>query len=170
VPEEFHVRDLPREDGEHFAASYRRLAEAGFAPQIIDSSSVLVTPRHRTLSEWLKTQPSADEMALMAHRIIELLRGVHALGACHRDVHVDNIVLTKDLTPLLIDPHFMIESDPDKPCYDLFGPDVSGVPVPQAHVMQGGVAAQGVWWDAPVQVRELGPIFGRIDSLIDAED
>lgn len=62
----------------------------------------------------------------------ELLSAVHAEGVHHRDVHLKNVVKGPGGRPLLIDWETAIEY-PSEFSYDLHGPDVSGVPIPEIH-------------------------------------
>lgn len=62
----------------------------------------------------------------------ELLSAVHAEGVHHRDVHLKNVVKGPGGRPLLIDWETAIEY-PAEFSYDLYGPDVSGVPIPEIH-------------------------------------
>lgn len=62
--------------------------------------------------------------------LLDLLRELEALHVHHRDVHPGNIVAGPD-GPLLIDWETAILAD--CPSYDLYGPAVSGLPVPDIH-------------------------------------
>ena len=99
----------------------------------------------------------------MCGRLVLLVRAIHAAGICHRDLHIHNVVIAADGSPLAIDPEHALEVDPQGPCFDVWGPD-SGLPVAPAHVQIGGTLAKtGVWWDAPLssmQVTTLGSVFG----------
>jgi tRNA A-37 threonylcarbamoyl transferase component Bud32 len=116
---------------------YRRLSDAGLAPEIIRTTTThLTTKTHTTLTEWLHGQTAEHEMKLMGQRLVDRITELHTLGVCHRDLHDGNVVLTDELVPLFIDPAFAIACDPRAPCYDLIGPDSSGVPVAPAHASQ----------------------------------
>jgi hypothetical protein len=96
--------------------------------------------------------------------LLDLLGLVHFVGVCHRDTHVRNFVLD-DGRPLIIDPKYAVKSNPQQPCYDLHGPTVSRVPVPDAHLNQGNQNRLGVWWDAPCPHEDvLGRRFGPSDG------
>jgi hypothetical protein len=102
----------------------------------------------------------------MGNRLLGLLERVHSLGICHRDTHARNFVLDGD-QPLIIDPKYAFESDPQQPCYDVHGPDASGVPVPDQHLAQGNDNRFGVWWDAPCPHEDvLGRRFGPSDRYL----
>ena len=58
---------------------------------------------------------------------------MHRLGVCHRDLHLANIIVDADARALIVDPDFAVDSDQGAPCYDLYGPEASGVPVPAEH-------------------------------------
>lgn len=140
------------------ATHYIQLSELGLAPKAVDVTETTITAaRHRTLEEWLETNPGQDEKAAMAIRIRDLLRAVHEqAGICHRDVHVGNIVLADDDQPLLIGPKWAVPTVNDH-CYDLEGPTASEVDVPSIHVEQGH---NGVWWGSDVPHRALAKWFG----------
>jgi hypothetical protein len=117
------------------AAWYERVPWA--APRLLDvTGRILVvetcTPQVRCGPRW---RPVAELHALLAR--------LHAEGIHHRDVHVRNIVRGPDGGPLLIDWETAIHQ-PSAMSYDLYGPDASGVPVPEIH-------AQHIpqWWGSP---------------------
>jgi Phosphotransferase enzyme family len=119
-----------------------------------------MTERHLALESWLDTHHAAEERQAMARRIHDLLRAVHEqMDFCHRDVHIGNIVVTEDERPLLIGPKWTAPSVNDH-CYDLEGPNPSGVPIPEIQLNQGHPADKGVWWGSPVPHRALSTPFG----------
>ena len=71
----------------------------------------------------------------LRRRLIELIRAVHALGICHRDLHDGDIVLDGD-RPLVIDVDLACDVDQHWPCYDVYGPS-DLIPVPKAHLEVG---------------------------------
>jgi hypothetical protein len=148
-----------------FVVVYSRLAEAGLAPAVLDvTDTTMFIRRHVPLLDWLNAGPAADSMREMGSRFLDLLDRVHSVGVCHRDTHIRNFVLD-DGIPLIIDPKYVIESNPQQPCYDLHGPDVSGVPVPDQHLSQDNNNRFGVWWDAPFPHEDvLGRRFGPSDD------
>jgi streptomycin 6-kinase len=166
MPPTVHVRPIGDDEaGRRFVDYYERLSAKGLSPVILSKTlTTLESERHEVLSEWLRRNAAPDERARMAARIRVLLEQVHELGFCHRDVHVDNIVVNEGGEPLLIDPALATESDASDPCYDLVGPRESHVPVPPEHADQSG-HEEGVWWDAPVTHRTLGHVLMPLSAL-----
>ena len=77
-----------------------------------------------------------------AGALAELLYALHDMTIHHRDVHVGNVVFDRTGQPLLIDWETAIRCG--GPSYDLHGPLVSGVPVPEIHtVLPSGYT---MWW------------------------
>jgi 2-polyprenyl-3-methyl-5-hydroxy-6-metoxy-1,4-benzoquinol methylase len=117
------------------AGWYQRVPWA--CPRLLDfdgAELVIETCRAGTTPGW---RP-ADELR-------ELLVALHAAGIHHRDVHVRNVV-RRSGRPLLIDWETAIHQPSDL-SYDLWGPDRSGVPVPDLH---RGLAP--AWWGSPQHV------------------
>ena len=81
----------------------------------------------------------------MRPKVVELIKTMHQLGVCHRDLHAGNVVVGPEDRPLAIDVEWAIEVDPAWPCYDLEGPS-SLIPTLPEHVAAGGSLAEGVWW------------------------
>lgn len=162
---EIHCRDLVCEaDRNKFLRHYQLLSDLGLAPEILDSTGdTLVTRKYLTLEGWLWSGPSEAQMKTMRRRLLAFLKEVHhKAGICHRDTHIRNFVL-KENRPLLIDPTLAIECDRDRPCYDLVGPELSGVAIPTEHACQPNNNSFGVWWDAPEPFEQtLGSFFGRL--------
>jgi len=102
----------------------------------------------------------------MGGRLYRRLKELHQNGMCHRDMHVGNVVLL-DGTPLLIDPALATESDPSRPCYDLYGPQLSGVAVPADHYDYPPNRG-GVWWDCTAEVPLLKDAIGSLAAVIAA--
>ena len=157
-------RETPRTCRTGYAGStaecYRRFSEAGLAPMIVSlTANEIETVCHQTLRDWLARKPSQQERDTMSEAIRDLLLAAHETGLCHRDVHIDNIVLSDNGRPLLIDPAYATASV-NEHCYDLEGPEPSGVSVPDDHVNQGGNAAHGIWWGSPEKHRSLEREFG----------
>jgi len=149
------------------ARVYQALSRAGFAPEVIDVTPThIVARRHLRLhADWLPAHREPSERDLMARKIRDLLAEVHAtLGICHRDVHLDNIVVTDSGEPLLIDPEFAVRSA-NEHCYDLVGPGLSGVAIPWRHLECDGPERYGVWWGCPYADRGLAPTFGAWTDL-----
>jgi serine/threonine protein kinase len=145
---------------EVFVRYYERLSDLGLAPNIVAiSDSEIWTERHTTLREWLGRSQSAR--AQMARKLVVRIEEMHSHGICHRDLHVDNVVLC-DGMPLFIDPAFATDSEPTSPCCDLVGPGPSGVSVAPEHACQPNDNRHGVWWDSTGPVSTLGEEFGTL--------
>ncbi len=162
-----YSRSVPGgERGERFVKYYPRLSDLELAPQIVKmTSDKIITRRCLPLCDWLAGIPSSDDTRRMGHSLYLQLEKLHAHGICHRDVHVCNIVLLGD-APLLIDPEFAMDSDPQKPCYDLYGPGPSGLLVPKEHSDHPRNVG-GVWWDCTAEVPALWKAFGPLADLRD---
>jgi hypothetical protein len=128
VPPDLHSRPFKaHESPNQLVAYYRRMANAGVAPEVLEATpEALVTPLHIRLEDWLNSS-SPTAVPRMACRILAQLRTMHRIGICHRDAHVANIVVASE-TPLFVDPEFATDSDSARPCYDLYGPGPSGNP------------------------------------------
>lgn len=166
VADDVHRRAIPEgEAGVRFVHYYRRLSDLGLAPRILEvTDSEIVTELHPTLRQWLDGGPSVEERDAMARKLIARIEEIHRHGICHRDLHVENVVL-RDEVPLVVDTAFATASDPIKPCYDLVGPGPSGVPVPPEHAGQPNENQLGVWWDSTGPVPTLGQEFWRLSEV-----
>ncbi len=108
------------------------------------------------------------EIKFMGCRVLEMIRTMHALGICHRDLHEDN-VLVKEGRPLVIDLEHAVEVDPSWPCYDLFGPNdlIPLLPEHVAYAQQLGPT--GIWWDSyhdqKIGLFTMGMIFGPLREI-----
>jgi len=146
-------------------AHLARLAGYGLTPEIIRWEPGAVVIRAGVwLPDWLRTA-NPDTVAAMRPKGLELVHGMHAQGVCHRDLHVENVVIV-DGQPMAIDYEHACQVDPAGPCYDLTGPS-DQVPLLAVHRQWGGVLGTfGIWWDAPLEPRfngryiPLGIIFG----------
>jgi tRNA A-37 threonylcarbamoyl transferase component Bud32 len=159
-------KDLTRVPSrDRFVVVYSRLAEVGLAPAVLDvTDTTLSIRRHEPMLDWIDTAPPTSSMREMGGRLLDLLERVHAVGVCHRDTHVRNFVIDGGM-PLIIDPKYAVESNPQQLCYDVHGPEASGVPVPDVHLNQGNENRFGVWWDAPYPHEDvLGRRFGPSDA------
>jgi Phosphotransferase enzyme family len=143
------------------------LAERGLAPPTVEWGPDYVTTVGGTwLPDWLDSVDSA-QVEIMRPHVLALVRGIHEYGVCHRDLHVENVVVI-DNRPLAIDFEHASEVDPSWPCYDISGPSMH-VAVPPAHVAHGGtLGTSGIWWNGPLDARwgaryrPLGLVFGAI--------
>lgn len=140
-----------------------RLATAGLTPEILElTDTQLVTREGVPFHNWWRVADNSSR-ADMRPLVLELVRSMHALGICHRDLHDRNLVLRReDETPLVIDLELACDVDPSGACYDLDGPTLA-IPVPGAHVRVGGAFAAGVWWGSTGlggYYTALGEIFG----------
>jgi hypothetical protein len=154
----------PGEPGERFVTYYRRWAALGLAPEIVSvTPEKLITRGCLPLEDWLQFERSAAERLEMGGRLYRALDELHQHGMCHRDIHAGNVVLLEG-TPLLIDPALATESDPSRPCYDLYGPEVSGVSVPNDHYVYLPNRG-GVWWDCTAEVPTIRDALGNLAAV-----
>lgn len=102
----------------------------------------------------------------MGERVLTVVRSMHALGICHRDLHVGNLLVDSAQRPLVIDLELACEADPSWPCYDLGGPSPE-VPIPDDHARLAALVPDGVWWDAelPPGMTSLGSVFGSAGEV-----
>ena len=117
------------------AAWYGRVPWASPRLLAVDGATLVLetcTPQVRCGPDW---RPVAE--------LHELLRRLHAEGIHHRDVHVRNLVRGHHGEVLLVDWETAIHR-PTPRSYDLHGPDVSGVPVPDIHARH-----TPQWWASP---------------------
>ena len=105
------------------AGWYRRLPWA--TPRLLDFDGLTLTieTRHPGIAfpHWRPAGALAD-----------LLGALHHEGVHHRDVHLRNVVKGGHGVPLLIDWETAIDQ-PSRYSYDLWGPDLSGIAVPEIH-------------------------------------
>jgi serine/threonine protein kinase len=98
----------------------------------------------------------------MGQLVLGLVKSIHSVGVCHRDLHRQNLVID-DGRPLVIDLELACEADPSGPCYDLYGPSEI-IPVAEQHqAVEGDYARYGVWWDSPAD--GLNRVFGPLSNL-----
>jgi hypothetical protein len=140
------------------AEYYKRLSAIRAAPEVVlVTANEIIAVEHQTLRAWLADGQSPVDKARMAEQIRDLLQRVHEeVGLCHRDVHLRNIVLTDESAPLLIDPALCAEAQ-NSYCYDLHGPEPSGVAVYADHLATG---KNGVWWGSEEKHDSLESAFG----------
>lgn len=141
---------------------YMRMAEEDLVPKLISMDGEgLITEKCIPLISTIEniTGNSRDKLK---ECLINRIRKLHALGICHRDLHIRNIVL-RHYIPLFVDFELAIVIDPSCLCYDLNGP-VSKIPVPDQHVMLGSeYEVTGEWWNAEHQ-DSLSRYFGKVSS------
>lgn len=145
-----------------------RLADGGLAPEILrwEHGAVLLRAGAH-LPAWLQ-QADAAAIAAMRPRALALVHGIHSLGICHRDLHIENVVVIEGRL-LAIDFEHACEVDVTWSCYDMTGPS-EYVPVLPAHAKFGGVlGTYGIWWNGPLDDRwggryaPLGAVFGKVE-------
>ena len=102
-------------------------------PKLIDADPAAGTLIIATEFTLLSGVPTRRQIGALG----EILHELHRLGIHHRDVHPGNVVFTAADEPLLIDWETAIETPPTVPSYDLYGPEASGLPVPDIHVALG---------------------------------
>lgn len=81
------------------------------------------------------TEPAPDELFAMLH-------DMQAEGIHHRDVWVGNLVTIGGELRLI---DWETATHADTPSYDLYGPDVSGLPIPDIHA---ALRNYRMWWDS----------------------
>jgi hypothetical protein len=150
-------------DWHNAIAFYTRLSALGLSPELVAATDEeLVSRWYQPLWDWLAENPA--ELNPMGRLVVARVKELHGHGICHRDLHDGNIVVREGV-PLFIDLEFATNSDPHRPCYDLYGPEPSGVAVPQRHAEQvGSPNENGVWWDNAAH-RKLASIFGPAIDL-----
>ena len=124
------------EEADAEAYWFRRVPWA--APELVcQDGQDLIMPTLPVAAQTPDWRPVEELRALLVRLQNE---GVH-----HRDVHTKNVVMGKDGMPLLIDWETAVEHDAEFG-YDLYGPEVSGVPIPPLHEKYG-LSSQ--WWGSP---------------------
>jgi serine/threonine protein kinase len=136
----------------------------GCAPAFeIEAPMTIRLRLYTPLLSWL-AKSTPGEIQAMAHRVLDQVRTLHQAGVCHRDLKATDIVVDGD-QPLLIDFELGTEVNPFGPCYDLLGPQLSGVPLPPIHDYLG--LREGVWWDT--QTEHVRPLWRDLGRLADAD-
>ena len=99
-----------------------------------------------------------------------MIRLIHSLGICHRDLHEGNIVV-KAGKPMVIDLEHAVEVDPLWPCYDLYGPSDRIQLLPEHEEFRDMLGPTGIWWDADHDPKygifTMGMIFGSLRDVGD---
>lgn len=170
-----HLHQFRSTEEAAFARSHlERLAAQSLTPPIIrwepgiGSHGGVVQATGTPLTDWL-TSANPEVVAATRPKVLALVHGIHAQGICHRDLHIENVVLVSG-RPMAIDFEHAIEVDPEWPCYDLSGPSEC-VPLLPAHAEWSGVlGTYGISWDGPLDERwsgryvPLGMIFGPVSA------
>lgn len=172
-------RTVQRDDGLWITTDRARAVGGGgldFESEILVHSVAaqhgLAVPIVERGDDWYITEPGGMHIDLwnwhyrdneegrmwMRDQVIAMFERLYELGVHHRDGHWINVLVNDDNRPRLIDFEWAIV-DHNAPCsYDLYGPDVSGVPVPSAHI-EDNVA---IWWEG--SFGPLAHLFGPIPS------
>lgn len=146
---------------------YNQLRDSDLTPKLLSVEGTTLTMERKgvDLYSHIRKNPNFDKIE-MGKMACELICKLHKLGVAHRDVHTKNILVCKDRL-YLIDFEFTTTSGVRS--YDLYGPDRSGIPIPEMHLKNG--ILNGVWWDSelpksPVLGMEIGPLemFGYKES------
>jgi hypothetical protein len=153
-----------------YVGYYQRLQASGLGPRIVAvTGGKVCLQKLERLPDWVDARsvdgrlPDEPRRA-MGLALIELLEKVHELGLCHRDTHIRNFVVRAG-APLLVDPKYAIESR-GRSCYDLKGPEESGVEIAREHLRQANVNQHGVWWEDADPISEsLTSTFGTLAEL-----
>lgn len=122
-----------------------------FSPEVFEvKPRVLIMERLLTVSDFGKDGISRES-------VYEMLLNISEAGVHHRDAHILNIAIDKTNNPKLLDWETAIEyKSPFS--YDLFGPDISGVPIPPIYQEYGFLPE---WWGAGLDF-SLGKWFEDI--------
>lgn len=114
---------------------YRRVPWA--CPELLDHGPGFITIARHTAAHHDPAYRPVEQLA-------ELLTHLESLGIHHRDVHAANVVAGPG-GPLLIDWECAVTQTARS--YDLYGPEISGVPVPDIHLkVRSGYV---MWWGSP---------------------
>jgi hypothetical protein len=163
------LSQVPNRDA--YVSCYQRLEDGGCGQTIVTvTDERICLQKYETLRHWVDQRaidgrlPRAVRLA-MGHALRELLERVHGLGFCHGDIHIGNFVV-RDGAPLLVDPKYAIEHC-GRPCYDLAGPEGSGVEIASEHVSQtDNRNHDGVWWENADPLSEaLISTFGPVADV-----
>lgn len=150
-------------DRQQHHALLPRLTEACLSPRILHMTDAdRCVERCEPFLPWWR-RATNDQIATMRCLVLQLVKKMHNLGICHRDLDAGNLVL-RGHEPLVIDVELGCEVDPTGPCFDLRGP-ASGVPVADQHIAVG--LEEGIWWDASptgTSLITMGKLFGALDS------
>lgn len=97
-----------------------------------------------------------------------MIRLIHFLGICHRDLHEGNVVV-KAARPMVIDLEHAVEVDPSWPCHDLYGPSDRFQLLPEHEGFGEMLGSTGIWWDADHDPKyglfTMGIIFGSFRDV-----
>ena len=145
-------------------AFYEEASRLGLAPVVVSADDEqLTTQACQPLLDWLAAYP--DRTHEMGVLLFARVKELHSHGICHRDLHDGNVLVRADGVPVFIDFDFATHGNPDAPCYDLYGPGPSRLPVPDAHAAQTGSRnANGAYWDN-AEHRTLREMFGPVTDF-----
>lgn len=129
-------RFVTREGAAHELFFYQAVPWA--CPELLDHDDLSLTMRTYECAYNLPDWKPVRELR-------ELLQRLHARGIHHRDLHVKNVLRAPDGSPVLIDWECAVFMETAL-SYDLSGPGVSRVPVPDLHVRLNVTPA---WWHSP---------------------
>lgn len=115
-------------------------------PELLDHDELTLTMRTYECAVDLPDWKPLGELRALLQRL-------HRVGVHHRDLHVKNVLRRPDGSPVLIDWECAVVMRTHL-SYDLSGPGVSKVPVPDLHVRLNVTPA---WWHS----RERHSIFNR---------
>jgi hypothetical protein len=154
-----------------YVSYYQRLEAGGCGPRVVTvTDEQICLQKYETLRYWVDERAvdgllPTDLRRAMGCELRALLERVHELGFCHRDTHIRNFVV-RDGAPLLVDPKYAVEHR-GRPCYDLAGPERSGLEIAPEHLTQVGNRNHGgVWWEnADPLCEALISIFGPLAEL-----
>jgi hypothetical protein len=153
---------------DHECEFLRQLQGRDLVPELNEATAADAVGRitiaaHQPLRWWLAEHREPEALAIMHSALENQIIGLHAMGVCHGDIHVYNVVVRDDGLPLLIDFELATRTDSRRACFDLVGPS-DDVEVPIVHREHD--LTEGVWWDTASRlVPSLGRALGPRGSL-----
>lgn len=129
--------ELGRDGYDRELEMFQQLTSLELCPELLDFTDDTIIMRwHQPLKAWM-SQVDRAEWPFMARRIYEQILELESRQIHHRDMHRNNLVIRPDGVPLFIDFEFAIRQDAIS--YDLYGPEISGVPPHRLH-------ERPAWW------------------------